>query len=171
MPMPKAQTGPLTADRLRELLSYDPATGQFTRLVTTSARSVKGTVAGGPDSHGYWRISVDHRRYLAHRLAWFYAHGEWPEEIDHINRVRTDNRLENLRPADTFTNKRNTPAYKSNRVGFKGVSWHVCSKKWRSRIRIDGREVNLGLYDTPVEANAAYERAAREHFGEFARAG
>ena len=116
-------------------------------------------------------MCVAGKRYSAHRLAWLYMTGDWPpDEVDHKNRVRTDNRWDNLRLADTFTNKRNTSAYRNNKSGFKGVSWHVCSRKWRSRIRVDGKEKNLGLYDTPEQANAAYERAAREMFGEFARA-
>lgn len=161
----------LTLERLKYLVHYNPTTGMFTRLVATSGRASVGSICGDTDSKGYWRLRVDGRRYLAHRLAWFYMTGEWPKgEVDHKNRERTDNRWSNLRDSDTFTNKRNTPAYKNNRVGFKGVSWHTCSKKWRARIRIDGTEMNLGLFDTPEEANAAYAKAAKRYFGEFARA-
>jgi hypothetical protein len=125
---------------------------------------------GGIDGKGYWRLGVDYVRHSAHRLAWLYVYGEWPEgEVDHINLIRTDNRIANLRLATTALNKRNTRVRKNNLVGFKGVSWHACSRRWRSRIYLNGKEVNLGLYDTPEEANAAYLAAAREHFGDFAR--
>lgn len=144
MPFPKAKEGPLTQDRLRELLHYDPETGLFIRRVTTAARATAGTIAGDMDSKGYWRLRVDRKRYLAHRLAWFYVHGEWPEEIDHINCKRTDNRLCNLRPAT--------------------------SGRWRASIYVDGKSKWLGVYDTPEEANAAYSRAAIKYFGQFARA-
>lgn len=161
----------LTVERLKYLVHYDPMTGDFTRLISTSGRAMAGSKCGDTDSKGYWRLRVDGRRYLAHRLAWFYMTGEWPpNEVDHKNLVRTDNRWGNLRLSDEFTNKRNTATYKNNKSGLKGVSWHVCSKKWRARIRIDGREVNLGLFDTTEEANAAYAAAAKMHFGEFARA-
>ncbi len=161
----------LTLDRLKYLVRYDPVTGDFTRLISTSGRAMAGTKCGDVDSKGYWRLRVDGRRYLAHRLAWFYMTGEWPNgEVDHENLKRIDNRWKNLRLADEFLNKRNTGAKKNNKVGFKGVSWHVCSKKWRSRIYLDGKEVNLGLFDTPEDANAAYMVAATARFGEFARA-
>lgn len=115
-------------------------------------------------------MRLDGKRYLGHRVAWFYMMGEWPVEVDHENLIRDDNRWKNLRPADEFLNKRNTPAYKNNKSGLKGASWHVCSRAWRARIRVAGKEVNLGLFDTPEEANVAYYEAAKKHFGEFARA-
>lgn len=172
MPWPKADKNfPVSHARLLELVSYDKETGMFTRLVSTSPRAMAGTVGESVDGKGYLRISVEGRRYLMHRLAWFYVTGEWPkDEIDHRNTNRKDNRWENLRLADTFTNKRNTRPYRSNKSGLKGVSWHVTSKKWRSRIRIDGKEVVLGMFDTPEEANRAYADAAEKHFGEYARA-
>lgn len=164
-------TEPLTVERLRQLVHYDFVTGKFMRLVSTSPRALAGDECGDLDGKGYIRLRVDGKRYSGHRLAWFYITGCWPEnEVDHWNLIRTDNRWGNLREADTFTNKRNTGARRNNKVGFKGVSWHPFSKKWRARIYVDGREQNLGMYDTPEEANAAYARAATERFGEFARA-
>lgn len=159
----------LTVDKLKSLVHYDPVVGLFVRK-TKASQAPRGSFAVNKDSKGYIRVRVAGDRFTAHRLAWFYMTGEWPEkEVDHKNRIRTDNRWSNLRQADEFNNKRNTSAYRSNKIGFKGVSWHVCSKKWRARIRLDGKEVNLGLYDTPEEANAAYARAAQARFGEFAR--
>ena len=92
----------LSADDLRAELNYDPETGIFT---WKSGRGRGGTwtaggIAGGPDGHGYWRISVKRVRRLAHRLAWLYAFGVWPnKQVDHINGDRTDNRIANLRLA------------------------------------------------------------------------
>lgn len=161
----------LTVERLRFLIRYEPETGKFFRKVSTAARSLEGSECGDIDGKGYIRLRVDGRRYIGHRLAWFYMTGAWPaDEVDHINRCRTDNRWCNLRLATKSLNKRNTSVRRNNRVGFKGVSWHKDAKRWRSRIYINGKEKNLGLYDTPEAANAAYEAAALLYFGEFARA-
>lgn len=162
----------LTHDRLCELIKYDPETGVFTRLVGRGGQKARaGDVCGDRDGKGYLRMRVDCVRYSAHRLAWFYMTGEWPKgEVDHKNMVRTDSRWANLRLATSGQNKRNTRARSRNKIGLKGVSWHVCSRKWRSRIYLDGKERNLGLYDTPEEAHKAYAAAARRHFGEFGRA-
>src|SRR5690606_34614864 len=98
----------LTQQRLKELLYYDPETGIFTRLVGRSGpRARAGDVAGSDNGKGYIRIYVDGRPYKAHRLAWFYMHGEWPEEIDHRNGERADNRLSNLRPVTRQQNNLN----------------------------------------------------------------
>lgn len=159
----------LTINKLKSLVHYDPITGVFIRK-TKANQTPLGSFATNKDSKGYTRVRIAGERFTAHRLAWFYMTGQWPaKEVDHKNRVRTDNRWSNLREADEFNNKRNTSVYRNNKAGFKGVSWHVCSKKWRSRIRIDGKEVNLGLFDTPEAANAAYAAAATQHFGEFSR--
>lgn len=162
---------PLTQDRVRSLLIYNGETGQFIRRVSTAPRAVAGSVAGDVDSKGYWRLRVDGRRYLAHRLVWFYVHGVWPkDEIDHINGIRTDNRIENLREASRFENKRNTGAHCDSRSRHKGVSFHAPSKRWRARIHMNGEEHWIGVFDTPEDAAAAYRDVSAEHFGEFSRA-
>lgn len=98
----------LTAERVRELLHYEPATGIFTRRIRTSNRTKVGAIVGADNGKGYLQISVDWRLYSAARLAWLYMTGEWPkEEIDHINRVRSDNRFSNLREATRSSNNCN----------------------------------------------------------------
>jgi hypothetical protein len=158
----------LTAERLRDLLIYNPETGLFSRRVG-KARARAGAVCGDLDSHGYVRISLDCKRYLGHRLAWLYVHGCWPAaDIDHINGVRTDNRLANLREAARRNNLANRRGHASS--GLKGAYWHGQNGCWYSRIGVNGKSIHLGCFDTAEEANAAYLAAARKHFGEFARA-
>ena len=161
----------LTQARLKELVVYNSTTGIFTRRVTTAPRAMKGMQCGDLDGKGYLRMRVNGKRYSAHRLAWLYVTGRWPEnEVDHKNCIKTDNRWCNLRAATPCENKRNTRPYSNNKSGYKGVSWHTCSQKWRARILLDGKEKSLGLFMTPEAANAAYSEAAEKHFGAFARA-
>lgn len=98
----------LSIDALRSFLHYDSETGEFTRLTNISNRSPAGSVAGTVLATGYRVIRVCHGRFLAHRLAWFYVYGEWPGEIDHINRTRDDNRLANLRSSTRQLNMINS---------------------------------------------------------------
>lgn len=155
----------LTAERLRHCLSYDPTTGEFTRLVDSYRGVAKaGSKPGRLFKNGYIYIALDCKRYLAHRLAWLYVYGAWPaEQIDHINQVKTDNRIENLRAVTPRVNNENRrKAQSQNLVGLRGVSWHAHSKKWRSRITVRGVEYRLGLYDTAEDASEAYIRAKRQ---------
>lgn len=102
------------------------------------------------------------------RLAWFYVHGEWPSyEIDHEDLVRDHDWINNLRPASQTQNNANRRAYRNNRLGIKGVHRH--QGRFRAMIRIAGKAMHIGSYDTAEEAHAAYLAKAREVFGKFAR--
>ena len=96
----------LTAERLREALSYNPETGLFTRRIRCG-RIAPGEIAGTIALNGYITISLDGRRYYAHRLAWLYVHGEWPQKLYHTNRDRADNRIANLRESTHAHNSAN----------------------------------------------------------------
>lgn len=164
--MPKNQI-PLTAARLRELLSYDPETGIFRRLVSTSRNAKAGDVAGGLNSEGYVRISVDGRSYRAHRLAWFYVHGTWPaDQLDHRNGVRTDNWIKNLREATNAQNQQNYGIPKHNRSGHVGVSWHKGHRKWLARIKLGGHQRYIGSFKDISDAVTAYA-AAKEKLHQY----
>ena len=163
----------LTAERLREVLNYDPGTGVFTWLVTLSNRAQAGVMAGLISNGGCILIGIAGSKYQAHRLAWLYMTGEWPEsQIDHRDNSRGNNRWENLRLATPRQNNRNMKKRRDNTSGFKCVTRVQGSRKWRARIHLSGgREIHLGCFDTKEEAHAAYVDAAEAHFGEFARAG
>jgi hypothetical protein len=165
----------LTAERLRELLDYDPATGVFRWRVDrhcgkgrVSAKA--GDIAGGIDGHGYHRIGIDGVRHKGHRLAWLYVHGELRKGLDHRNRDCADNRIENLRPCNQSQNMANGARRITNRSGFKGVSWSASNKGWVAQIVVRGKAHYLGTFADPAAAHAVYARAATEHFGEFGTA-
>lgn len=161
----------LTQERLKEVLRYDPATGHFWWLKKTGRRGskVQFDKPAGCSSNGYVLIGIDKKRYVAHRLAWLYVHGVWPEyEIDHINVIRSDNRLENLREARHHENLNNIHTHKDNRSGLKGIVEHKPGI-WRARIRSSGKSYCLGLYNTPEAAHEAYKKAAANLNGKYAR--
>jgi len=148
-------TPKLTQARLKELLHYDPDTGVFTWRETGPGRK-NGLIAGCLRVDGYWFIAIDQQRYLAHRLAWFYVHGYFPEnDTDHINRIRTDNRISNLREASRQCNSRNSGLLSTNTSGIKGVCWNKNYSKWQANITDSGKQIYLGCYDTIVDAAKA----------------
>ncbi len=153
----------LSAKRLHELLNYSPDTGVFTRRVRTSQGNRAGDVAGGPHNAGYWNISVDGRRYLAHRLAWLYVHGEWPpSEIDHIDGNRNNNQIANLRIASRSLNQQNrTRPTKHNQLGVLGVYYSKRRGRFVASLRNEGRNVHVGEFATAAEAHDAYVSTKR----------
>jgi hypothetical protein len=156
---------------LKELVSYDPETGIFTRLVRTSNKVKVGDVVGARNSHGYLFVNVCGKRYAAHRLAWYYVHGQWPDaDIDHINGNKADNRIVNLRAATRSQNCANTPVRRNSKSGLKGVRWQEHAGKWKAQIKDRDGSRHLGYFDSKEAAHAAYVEAAGRLFGEFARA-
>ena len=159
----------ITAELLRQIMHYDPETGIFTWKVQKGRRVKPGDRSGCPDSLGYLMIIIDRHAYKAHRLAWLYMTGEWPQEIDHINCDRSDNRWANLRLATRSQNGANR-RLDSRRAGcLKGAS--KCNAGWQSKIRIDGNLIYLGTYRTQEEAHKVYCEYAKKHFGAFHRDG
>lgn len=148
--------------RLKELLHYDPETGVVTWRATRGGVRA-GTVAGSTNHNGYLQIGVDGRDYLVHRLVWLYVHGDWPKhQIDHINGVRADNRIANLREATNAENNQNLAIRPHNTSGFMGACWDSERRKWLAQIRADGKRKYLGRFDTPEVAHAAYLSAKSE---------
>lgn len=160
--------GPLTAEKLRELLAYDANTGHFTWLQPRPHGVKVGDQAGRINTQGYVQFAVLGRLYSAHRVVWLYVFGEWPPSyIDHINGVRSDNRLANLRLATNSQNQANRRRWPKNTSGMKGVCWNKKSNAWQAGIKVNGRSIHLGLHPTREAASAAYAQAASQYFGEF----
>jgi hypothetical protein len=153
----------ITQERLKELLDYDPDTGVFT-WKTARGCVVAGSVAGALNTNLYIYIKIDQKLYRAHRLVWLYIHGSLPgAEIDHVNRIRGDNRIANLRAATKSENGQNKPKYRNNTSGIPGVCWHKASQKWIAQIRHLGHSIHIGLYDDLEEAAAARAAAKAKY--------
>lgn len=157
-------TNELTQEMLKRILHYDPDTGIFTRLVSVSNNAQQSSVAGNKNPRGYRRIRIEGKEYLEHRLVWLYVHGYMPpHEIDHINRVRNDNRLSNLRLATRKINCTNTGMMSNNSSGVKGVTGSKSRKKWQAQIGANTKEkrrnIYIGTYDNLSDAKLAREIA------------
>lgn len=109
---------------------------------------------------GYVVISVLGKRYKAHRLIFLLCNGTLPPIIDHIDRDKLNNNIENLRPASKSENERNREKYSTNTSGYKGVWFHKQRNKWVAEITINGKANKLGLFDTPEAAALAYNNAS-----------
>lgn len=151
----------LTQERLKQVLDYDPCTGVFTWKKARNLRTPAGSVAG--TGVRYKTISIDSRQYLAHRLAWFYVYGYWPDEqVDHKNRNKHDNRIDNLRLATNMHNAWNRPAPANSTTGIKGVYWHKRGY-WYAKITVGYRQIHLGQFKTKEQAAAARDEASRKY--------
>jgi len=148
----------LTQKRLKELLHYDPKTGIFIRLLNTGGSQKKGDIAGGIRPDGYRSIRADRKKYYSARLAFLYMEGYFPEnDIDHINRIKDDDRWVNLRHVSRSCNMINKGLVSNNTSGVTGVSWNKRERKWVSRIMANGERILLGKFDLFVVAvNARY---------------
>lgn len=153
-----------TQAQLKEILHYDPETGVF-RWRFARSNLKPWSLAGSSSTHGYWRVRINNREYFAHRLAWVYMTGKQPlNEIDHINRIRSDNKFVNLREATRKQNMENQSLMKSNTSGSRGASWDKNLKKWKSQIMHNKKYIYLGIFDTVEEAAKAASTKRSELF-------
>lgn len=162
----------VTAERARELFEYDPQTGAVYHRTARGGAKI-GQPAGTERKDGYWQLSADNHRVLRHRLAWLMTFGDWPTAgIDHINMVRGDDRIDNLRPATQSENGANTRARRSNRsTGVKGVYRVPGTRRFRAMIMRGRKSAHIGYFDTIADAHAAYLATAEQLFGRFANGG
>ena len=130
-----------------------------------------GAAAGYVDVvSGYTRIQIENKAFLGHIIAWTLHYGEWPkEQIDHRDMVRTNNAIKNIRLASRSQNCANSGATVRNKSGVKGVHWSNHNKKWVASIQVRKTKKHLGFFEKIEDAAAAYQRAAIDGFGEFAR--
>jgi hypothetical protein len=160
----------LTAEFVREQFSYDPDTGVFVRIKSAKPACV-GRIMGAHDRKGYLRFNVDGACHLAHRVAWLHYHGYWPrQQIDHINHVRDDNRIANLRECTNAENRQNIRPEGYGVSGYLGVSPAYDGYGWIANITVNQKLTYLGLFETPEEASKAY-LAAKQKIHTFASTG
>jgi hypothetical protein len=173
----------LTARELRRRFEYNQHTGEFRYRYTPECQTkVKaGDVAGYIREKRYWVISIDNKKYYAHRLAWLYFYGVWPDRlIDHRDTNKLNNSINNLRLSTQAENKTNGSLYENNTSGFKGVTKYRCKHiqkglecscppRWKAQATIDQKVVYLGLFDTKEQAHEAYVKAVQAARPTFAR--
>lgn len=157
----------ITQEYLQSIIDYNINTGEFYWKKQKQGRKIS-KIINTLDRRGYVVIKIDRVQYLAHRLAWLYMTGEWPEnEIDHKDLNKSNNKWENLREANRQENNRNRRMPKNNTTGFKGV--YKVRDKYIARIQHNGIKFNLGTYGTKEEAFAAYKIKADELHKEYKR--
>ncbi len=152
----------LAQSQLKEILHYDPDTGIFTRA-KPMGRFNRYKIGSeiGTYHEGYKRIFLFKRQYYAHQLAWLYIHGVWPSsEIDHINIVKHDNRIINLRLVTRSQNIQNIGLQSNNSSGFKGVSWWA--NRWHAQITVNLKKIHLGAFINLDDAIAARKQAEEQ---------
>ena len=145
---PKKYTIMITHQELLDNFEYHSETGIFYRKTPTRLRMV-----GSPCQRGYIRICLNKKIHKAHRLAWLYIHGKFPNnQIDHINGITNDNRISNLRDVSSLENQRNRKNASNNTSGVIGVNWVRGRGKWHSQIQIEGKKIWLGNFTDKQDA-------------------
>jgi hypothetical protein len=152
-----------------EQIDYNPNTGELFWNEKAQPK-VRNKPAIAKDGQGYIHLKVNGKMILGHRIAWFKHYGVMPDQqIDHINGIKDDNRIENLRLATNSQNSMNKPKQSNNTSGFKGVSFHKATNKFDARICVGGDRKLLGYFDTAEQAHLAYKKAQGELHEKFAR--
>lgn len=148
----------ITQERLMELFKYDEQTGLLLVVKNRKGSSKKvGSVAGSISKNGYVELDIDAKRYTVHRLAFLYMLGKFPNEVDHINMNKQDNRWCNLRDCSHVDNMQNTPKRSTSTTGFTGV--YAYKNKFRAKINVNGKQIHLGEFATAIEASVVYSDA------------
>ena len=155
--------------RLQQLFIYNPTTGILVRRISRGGMA-SGEEVGCKSKNGALIVRVDYEIHYVHRVVFAMHYGRWPNsQIDHINGIPNDNRIENLREATASQNSSNRRKSTRNTTGYKGVSFSKKTGKWRASICVKRKLIEIGAFSTPEEAHEAYAKEAKRLHGEFAR--
>jgi len=161
----------VSIEEIKARVRFDSETGKLHR-VTASGGSKVGQETGSMSSSGYLGVGICGKAFLCHRIAWLLHYGEWPEfEVDHINGMKTDNRISNLRSATRSENVNNTNLRSDSTSGYKGVNYSNQHGRYRARIVVKGKRMHVGMYDTPEQAHEALCAARNAYHGKFCNNG
>lgn len=158
---------PLTQEYVQELFEYKD--GELYWKKDVGFKTKKGAKAGHLHCSGYVRVTIEQRKYLAHRIIFLMFNKEVPSTLDHINGKKDDNRIENLRKASFQENGFNKSKYKNNTSGIKGIYWYSRDNRWIARIMVDKKDIYLGSFKKIEEAQACIITARNKLHKEFAR--
>jgi hypothetical protein len=159
----------ITRERAIEAFIYDPELGTLRNRTTRRGGARAGEIAGCVNPDGYLQVKIDYQTIKVHTIVWLIVHGEYIPLLDHKDRDTFNNRDTNLRPCTVAQNAMNKRARYSSTSGRKGVHWETARHCWYVCIGISGKSKFLGRFHNLAKAQAAYAKAAHEHFGEFAR--
>lgn len=158
----------LTQAKLKELVNYDPETGKMVWASKYCQRIVVGKEVGYETDRGYRVVMILGKNYYVHRLIWLYVHGEFPKhDVDHKDGDTRNNKIANLRTATRSQNNANKIKQTNNKSGYKGVWWCKYNKRFVAEISSGGVRRCLGYYRSAEDAARAYDKAAKDLFGEF----
>jgi hypothetical protein len=165
----------ITQEEVRTLFDYRED-GALIRKVSVGGpagqigRAIGSVSTGGaerPDKK-YLITKISGKHYCAHKLVYLWHYGQWPEQLDHINRDSLDNRVENLRPANACTNMQNRKVFKSNTSGAKGVAWNKRANKWQVYVGVERKIKHIGYFDNFELAELVAHEARQKFHGVFA---
>lgn len=159
----------ITQEHVNQLFDYKNGSLYRKNIKKSGIRA--GSLVGFKNNQGYLQVSIEGKKYLVHRLVFFMHYGYFPQEVDHINNVITDNRVENLREASRIQNCYNQKNRQKGISGIKNVEWKGDKKKWRVVFRVNGKSKHFGYFDDIVLAEQVAQKARNIYHGEFANHG
>jgi len=159
----------ITQEFIKELFEYKD--GELYWKMSFNQKIVIGSKAGGLHRHGYMNIQINKKKYKTHRLVFLYHYGYLPKEIDHIDNDKTNNNIDNLRPATRSENMKNMGFHSKNKSGAKGVSWHKASNRWTVQLMVNNKKKYFGIYKDIELADLVAQEARNKYHKEFANHG